>query len=309
MMNRNVYKVDAHILRVFLKVCELQSMSRAAEYFDLNQSTVSNMMDRLRNLVGFKLFEKVGRNIVPSENAKALIPRATEIVSAIEGLLDTGEYDPSQDRRPVTIMSNLNSTTGVLESIRNAIWARAPEQHIRFLELGSRDRLEDQFNQSSVDFCISVRPPKYPPSLMSKLLFQDRSVVFYDQRMRECPLTRRDYFSARHGVLDFGGHSRSAIEHEVRSHQAHRHIAFSASDANVLAQMIKGTDIIASQPSHLRHYAFRDFAWGPLPLTPNTILNFDLVWHRRNAESSRHRWLLETISMADAQSAARAKLD
>lgn len=309
MKNQNIYKVDAHILRVFLKVCELRSVSRAAEHFDLNQSTVSNMMDRLRQLLGYKLFEKVGRNIVPTDNAKELIPRATEIVSAIEGLLDTGDYDPGQDHRPVTVMGNLNSMVGVLQCIRDAIWARAPDLHVRFLELGSRDQLEEHINNSAIDFAISVRPPRYPPAVLSKLLFRDRSVVFFDETKRAAPATRDDYLAARHAVLDFGGHIRSTVDHDVRGHQAHRDIACSASNAGVLAQMIKGTDIIASMPSHLRHNAFRTFGWAPLPLTPNTILNFDLLWHKRNAESSRHRWLLQAISAADTQRAADAILD
>jgi len=309
MKNQNIYKVDAHMLRVFLKVCDLQSISRAAEHFDLNQSTVSNMMDRLRHLVGFKLFEHVGRNIVPTENAKDLIPRASGIVSAIEGLSDTGTYDPRQDKRPVTIMGNLNSMIGVLRCMRDAIWAKAPGLPVRFLEMGSRDQLEERINDSVIDFAISVRPPRYPPAVMSQLLFQDRSVVYFDATQRSAPKNRDEYLAARHGLLDFGGHIRSTVDLDIRGHQAHRDVVCSASNAGVLAQMIMGTDIIASMPSHLRHNAFRTFSWAPLPLTPNTILNFDLLWHKRNAESSRHRWLLHTFTEADTQAASEALLD
>lgn len=309
MKNSNIYKVDAHILRVFLKVCELQSISRAAEHFDVNQSTVSNMMDRLRQLLGYKLFEKVGRTIVPTENAKELIPRATSIVTAIESLPDTGTFDPREDTRPVTITGNLNSLIGVLQCIRDAIWRDAPNHPVRFLEMGSRDQLEDRLNDNTIDFAVSVRALRYPPALASQLLFQDRSVVFFDETQRDAPLTREDYFAAHHGVLDFGGHARSTVDHDVRGLQGHRDIICSAANAGVLAQMIMGTKILASMPSHLRHNAFRTLSWAPLPLTPNTVLNFDLLWHKRNAESSRHRWLLKTISEADTQRAADAILD
>ena len=91
MRNQNIYKLDANTLKLFLKVCELQSISRAAEHFDLNQSTVSNTMERLKLTLGYKLFEKAGRNIVLTENALALVPRATRIISAIEGLPETGK--------------------------------------------------------------------------------------------------------------------------------------------------------------------------------------------------------------------------
>ncbi|SHG48325.1 LysR family transcriptional regulator [Cognatishimia maritima] len=309
MKNQNIYKVDAHLLRVFLKVCELHSVSRAADVFDLNQSTVSNMMDRLRQAVGFRLFEKVGRNIVPTEDAKDLIPRAARIVSAIEGLPEAGTYDPSQDSRPITIVGNLNSMLGVLQCIQDAVRAECPSRHVRFLELGSRDQLEERLEDGNVDFAISVRTPRYPPSLSAHLLFEDRSVVYFDGKMRSAPTTRAEYFRSGHGVLDFGGYVRSTVDNDVRGLQAHRRIVCSASNASVLAHMIAGTDLLASMPSHLRLNVFKSLSWAPLPLSPNTTLKFDLLWHKRNANSSRHKWIKNIILEADTQGATQAILD
>ncbi len=298
MKNQNIYKLDAHTLRVFLKVCELQSVSRAADYFDLNQSTVSNMLDRLRQMVGFRLFEKSGRNIVPTTNAKDLIPRAHRIVSAIEGLPDSGEYHPKEDARPVTIAANVNSMIGPLLAVRESIWNDCPDRPVRILELGSRDQIENTLETSQADFVIAVRTPRYPLMVNSRPFFEDASVVFYDPSQREAPASSEEYFNARHGVLDFGGHVRSTIDTEVRRLQAHRNIVCSASNASMLAEMIRGTDIIVSLPSHLRFNVLRDFEYATLPYLNEAPLFFDLLWHKRHAESSRHKWLRDVVAKA-----------
>ncbi|MGH1466506.1 MAG: LysR family transcriptional regulator [Cognatishimia sp.] len=304
MNNLNVYKLDAHTLRIFLKVCELQSVSRAAEHFDLNQSTVSNMLERLRQMLGYKLFEKVGRSIVPTENAKNLIPRAARIVSAIEGLSETGTYDPLEDARPISIAANLNSMMGALQTIRNAIWAINPERHVRFVEMGSRDQVEGVLTSGAADVLISVRVAKYPPALQSHPLFRDQSVAFYDPKECSAPDTAEKYFAARHGVLDFGGYVRSSVANELKRLEGHRNIVCSASNVSVLAEMIRGTDVVASMPSRLRHDVFKEFAWCALPYLGNVELDFDLLWHKRHNDNSRHQWLLGIIKSLDLSQSA-----
>ncbi|GAA6208078.1 LysR family transcriptional regulator [Cognatishimia sp. WU-CL00825] len=299
MNNLNVYKLDAHTLRIFLKVCELQSVSRAAEHFDLNQSTVSNLLERLRQMLGYKLFEKAGRNIVPTENAKNLIPRAARIVSAIEGLPETGIYDPLEDTRPISIAANLNSMMGALQTIRDAIWAINPDRHVHFVEMGSRDQMEGVLESGTADVLIAVRVAKYPPALQSQSLFRDQSVAFYDAEVRTAPDTTEAYFSARHGVLDFGGYVRSSVANELKRLEGHRNIVCSASNASVLAEMMRGTDLISSMPSRLRHDVFKGFSYCALPLLSNVQLEFDLLWHKRNSDSSRHKWLLGIIQSLD----------
>ncbi|MDC0738717.1 LysR family transcriptional regulator [Cognatishimia sp. SS12] len=299
MQKNDVYKLDAHTLRVFLKVCELKSVSRASDFFDINQSTVSNILDRLRQSLGYKLFEKVGRNIEPTENAKALIPRAEQIVSAIEGLPDTGTYDPKEDMRPITLAGNLNSMMPALTAIREAIWAVCPDRHVRFLELGSRDQMEAFLSYGLADFLVAVRTAHYPPALTSAPLFTDTTVAYYDPSVRPAPDTDERYFEARHAVLDFGGNVRSTVANEVKRVQGHRNVVLSAGNVSVLAGLMRGTDVIASMPSHLSSNVMQEFACCAVPALSGITLYFDLLWHKRNTDSSRHKWISDIILSLD----------
>jgi len=81
----DIFSVDGHKLRVLAKIFETKSISRTAEAFDLNQSTISHTLDRLRAAIGDPLFVKAGRGIEPTEKAIAMMPRVLEIVGALEG--------------------------------------------------------------------------------------------------------------------------------------------------------------------------------------------------------------------------------
>ena len=45
MQNFDLFRLDGHTLRVFVSVCETGSVSRTAELFELNQSTISHTLD------------------------------------------------------------------------------------------------------------------------------------------------------------------------------------------------------------------------------------------------------------------------
>ena len=75
MQNIDLFRLDGHSLRVFASVCETGSVSRTAELFSLNQSTISHTIDKMRAALGDPLFVKSGRGITPTEKALAVLPR------------------------------------------------------------------------------------------------------------------------------------------------------------------------------------------------------------------------------------------
>ncbi|MEM7283516.1 MAG: LysR family transcriptional regulator, partial [Pseudomonadota bacterium] len=56
MQNIDLMALDGRSLRVFLVVFEEMSVSKAAQRLDLTQSTVSHILDKLRNGLGDPLF-------------------------------------------------------------------------------------------------------------------------------------------------------------------------------------------------------------------------------------------------------------
>jgi len=78
--------VDLHHLRVFAAVFKKRSFSKASEELLLSQPTVSDHIKSLEEYLGCRLFDRLGRNIIPTNEAEALYQRACEIIEKVESI-------------------------------------------------------------------------------------------------------------------------------------------------------------------------------------------------------------------------------
>ena len=76
--------MDIRQLEVFAKVFELKSFSKAAEKLGISQPTVSAHVQHLEDSLGKRLFDRVGRKVVPTVEAKVLYRYAVEILKKRE---------------------------------------------------------------------------------------------------------------------------------------------------------------------------------------------------------------------------------
>jgi DNA-binding transcriptional LysR family regulator len=72
--------MDIHRLVVFCKVVELQSFTKAADAVFLTQPTVSEHIRALEELVGERLVDRLGREVLPTAAGKILHHYAREII-------------------------------------------------------------------------------------------------------------------------------------------------------------------------------------------------------------------------------------
>ena len=98
--------ISGRLLTLFLTVYDTNSVGRAADVLDINQSSVSHGLDTLRSILGDQLFIKQGRGIAPTETAIALAPEVRSLLASLEGMVRKADYDPKQDDRTVTLAGN-----------------------------------------------------------------------------------------------------------------------------------------------------------------------------------------------------------
>lgn len=85
--------MDMHQLNVFAAVFRLRSFSRASEELHLSQPTVSEHVRRLEEDLDARLFDRVGRKVIPTREGELLYSRAVEIMEKFKGLReDLGAY-------------------------------------------------------------------------------------------------------------------------------------------------------------------------------------------------------------------------
>lgn len=76
--------MDIPNLRAFVEIAKLGSFSGAAERLHLTQPAVSKRVSALESELGHPLFDRVGRQVSLTEAGRALLPRAQQIVAAVE---------------------------------------------------------------------------------------------------------------------------------------------------------------------------------------------------------------------------------
>ena len=291
----DIFRLDGHSLRIFVSVFETNSISRTAELFGLNQSTISHQVDKLRSALGDPLFVRSGRGIVPTEKAIALFPRIQWILSELEGLGAAEGYQAFADKRPFVIAI---PTPAVLEDIR-ALYARllkvAPATQLNIRRLAPRSMITKMLTEDEADVAIAVKGMRYPATLNSRKYGQDELAVFYDKSHRGPINSLDDYLAARHAVVNFGGGVKSVVEEALNRLGKNRTIALVAPTASTLGEFVVGTDIIATMPRRLGGIAaYRDLAQCAPPVDLPCV-EYELVWHRRYENSGRNLWLRTQI--------------
>ncbi|MEM7068399.1 MAG: LysR family transcriptional regulator [Pseudomonadota bacterium] len=289
--------LNAKQLRLFLAVLELESVSKAADELDLNQSTVSYSLEKLRTVFGDPLFVKQGRGILPTDTAQEIAPQIREILLELEVLATAREYDPLQDKSEISIATNVMELMPYCNAIKIALNKEAPNTSVRFLELGSRANIRHMLETQEVNFVISVRPAKLPTALLSTPLLTFEQVCFYDGSRRGPVNTVEDYCEAPHATLDFGGSAKSTIDSTLDALSMSRKVALKAPNCAALANLMKGTDCISTMQVDLRRYAMSGFDYCEPPIIVPSV-NFDLIWHRRSRFSEKISWLRELIKTA-----------
>ena len=303
MENFDLFRLDGHTLRVFAKVCETGSVSRTAELFDLNQSTISHTLDKMRGAVGDVLFVKTGRSIAPTEKALSILPRVEEVLAGIEGLVATEDYDVSRDTKPMVIGIPTPALLDEMRVLYRELARVAPNAALHLRRLAPREQVIPMLEEGEADVVIAVGGLRYPTTLNHRHYGSDRLLVFYDPACRGPLETVQDYADARHGVAGFGGNTKSVVATALKELGLQRQIALAAPTASMLGDLILGTDIIATMPERLARSAYAGLASCVPPVDLPEIV-YELVWHRRFDHSGRNSWLRDLIMSTASECSA-----
>ncbi|PSQ93843.1 MAG: LysR family transcriptional regulator, partial [Proteobacteria bacterium SW_6_67_9] len=76
--------MDISALQAFEAVCRGRSFSQAADELFLTQPAVSKRIAALESELGTRLFDRIGRAVVPTEAGRALQPHARHVLAEVE---------------------------------------------------------------------------------------------------------------------------------------------------------------------------------------------------------------------------------
>ncbi|WP_419765880.1 MAG: LysR family transcriptional regulator [Arcobacter sp.] len=76
--------MDSNLLRIFVEVSKQNSISKAASSLKFAQSNVTSRIKQLEKSLGYKLFHRVPKGVVLTNEGERLFPHAVEIVKKVE---------------------------------------------------------------------------------------------------------------------------------------------------------------------------------------------------------------------------------
>jgi len=135
-------RMDIHHLRVFATVFRNRSFSRASEELHLTQPTVSDHVKALEDELHCRLFDRLGRSIVPTQEADVLYSHAVEIIEKADALKELIGKVKNEITGELIVGASTIPGTYVIPRIIADFKKRYPTVSFRIVEADSRGIIE-----------------------------------------------------------------------------------------------------------------------------------------------------------------------
>jgi LysR family transcriptional regulator, nod-box dependent transcriptional activator len=297
--------LDLNLLTALDALLTERSVSLAGRRVHLKQSAMSSALSRLRAYFKDELLINVGRQMVLTPRAEALVEPVREALRQIETtILSVPEtsFDPATSRRSFSLVASDDLVDSFLAPALRSLERLAPRIAVELLLPAAE--AHEALERGSADLLL-IQEPYAAAQHPRRALFDDQYVVvaWSGNRRLGAQLTRQQFLSATHVVVRFLGGRRGAPWEELAFQRLpQRRAAVIAPDFSSVPHLLVGTERIATM--HLRHalVCARTF---PLRLLPCPVkipkVRQVLQWHSRKQTDSGLAWLVDML----VQEAAR----
>lgn len=173
-------------LRTFCAVYELSNFTRAAESLNLTQSTVSKLCSELEKNVGFELFERSSRGVLPREGADDLYAYAQEVLGSLRAAKRSLQSLAGLERGEIVIAASPIMMHTLICPVVVEFHVKYPKITFDLLEL-SGDEAIDHVLQGKADLAL-VALESEDPRLASRIVYRD---ALYAVVVNDHPLTQK----------------------------------------------------------------------------------------------------------------------
>jgi DNA-binding transcriptional LysR family regulator len=300
----DLFNVDFAALRTLRLVQANGSFSRAADSLGVTQSTVSYSVSRLRDTFRDPLFVRQGAGIVPTERCSEIVTQSSELLDRFEALAAPREFDPAVASLEIAISCNFYERITLMPQVIRRLRRDAPGMKLRIIP--STVRGKEQLVRSESDILIGPIQIEEGGYYRRSLMTDDYVCVMdVNNPLAGQPMDIETYVSVPQVVVNYGGNFRSRflVVMEAQGHYPNA-VMEVPSPAN-LADLLQGTDLIATVPSRMARSFGGQVAVAACPFEAQ--IGIDLFWTARTHVSAPHVWLRSVIADAAARLVAQEK--
>lgn len=142
--------------RIFLRVVDAGSLSKAATALAMPQSMVSRAISHLERLCGDRLFVRTGRGVVLTEFAAQILPRVTGLAADADLLMEDIRHAHGQPLGEVRIGLLPSAVARYAGPLAASVRADLPGVRLHLVE-GASAQLEEQLREGRLDMAVVLR--------------------------------------------------------------------------------------------------------------------------------------------------------
>lgn len=199
MSSVNFQRFDLNLIKVFLAIWDLQSVTAASERLGLTQPAISHGLRRLREHFDDPLFTRVGHTMVPTHAATQLYVSFDHARQSIEQSIQAHDhFDPAISQRVFRIAMSDMSEYYFIPTLLGRIESIAPHIRIDTITL-DRETTESALRAGQIDMALGYTP-EFSNECLSTLLFRDTFICLVRDRH---PFKGKALTEAEFAALDY----------------------------------------------------------------------------------------------------------
>ena len=228
-------------LRVFLKVADLEHITRASEQLHLTQPAVTKIIQSLEQQIHLELVERQGRRIVLTHAGRVLQRHARQLF-ALERQMEE-ELAALRDLAGGEVVMAANTTAGVylLPSIISRFHSQYPRVTLNMTIINSSEIIDGTLNWE-LDFgLIEGDVSTLPIELSARVFARDTLilVVAPDHHWSQASSLRpQDLTTDALLLREDGSAMRELLEQELQKYDVHLHPLLTLTDNEAIKQMV-----------------------------------------------------------------------
>lgn len=296
MIENGLGSADIRLLTAFDAVMIEGNLSGAARRLNVSQSTVSQSLARLRDLLGDDLFERTGRGVKPTPRAcQIAVPVRQALALLHQAMSQPSTFDPAREKRTffLSLRGQIAESIGVELARRAADWT-----DIAFYTVSrTAEEVAQGLRFGEPEIAIDIMPAA-GPGVHSALLAQQPFVLL---ARRGHPATRAQLDPATYRSLGQVGLSRVSPADQGRivlePAPTDRRCPISVSNSALAARIVAETDLVYTSSEGVARRLASTYGLDvhELPFARAPV-SFHMSWHERFDHDAGHRWMRDTLT-------------
>ncbi|WP_027209948.1 LysR family transcriptional regulator [Burkholderia sp. WSM2232] len=288
---------DLNLLRVFLAIWDLRSLTAAGDRLGLTQPAVSHALRRLRNLFEDPLFLRTPGGMVPTDAAYRLYPPLAQALAIInDAMQQLARFDPATAQRVFRVSMSDMSEFYFLPPLVAMLDREARGIRIEVANLPV-ESVSAAMRAGEVDLALGY-VPGLDAGCVSQTLFVDEHVclVRAGHPLRNTKPTREDLSALRYVYASTNATGHRMVEQWLDELDFKRDVVLRLPHFVVAPEIVMNTDLAVIFPESIARRFNRGKAFRVLPL-PFSLPPIEIKVHSHTqfAADPGITWLRESL--------------